>query len=179
MKYWKNITIELPKINLEEVSDKLMELDIIAVVIKDKRNINDSDWFHKNTEPVKYDSETHSVSLTVEGNLDNKALLKKVVHILKLNKIPKYSEEKFQDQDWELYNLSEDRTELNDLSSKEKKRVEEMAIEWEEWAKISNVLPWPVNPNVLAKRLEGDHAHIHQHRGPTAGQIADGKGKFL
>ena len=83
------------------------------------------------------------------------------------------------DQDWELYNLSEDRTELNDLSSKEKKRVEEMAIEWEEWAKISNVLPWPVNPNVLAKRLEGDHAHIHQHRGPTAGQIADGKGKFL
>lgn len=103
MKYWKNITIELPKINLEEVSDKLMELDIIAVVIKDKRNINDSDWFHKNTEPVRYDSETHSVSLTVEGNLDNKALLKEVVHSLKLNKIPKFSEEKFQDQDWELY----------------------------------------------------------------------------
>ena len=103
MKYWKNITIELPKINLEEVSDKLMELDIIAVVIKDKRNINDSDWFHKNTEPVRYDSETHSVSLTVEGNLDNKALLKDVVHSLKLNKIPKFSEEKFQDQDWELY----------------------------------------------------------------------------
>ena len=103
MKYWKNITIELPKINLEEVSDKLMELDIIAVVIKDKRNINDSDWFHKNTEPVKYDSETHSVSLTVEGKLDNKALLKDVVHSLKLNKIPKFSEEKFQDRDWELY----------------------------------------------------------------------------
>ena len=103
MKYWKNITIELPKINLEEVSDKLMELDIIAVVIKDKRNINDSDWFHKNTEPVKYDSETHSVSLTVEGSLNNKALLKEVVHSLKLNKIPKFSEEKFQDQDWELY----------------------------------------------------------------------------
>ena len=35
MKYWKNITIELPKIDLEEVSDKLIELDIIAVVIKD------------------------------------------------------------------------------------------------------------------------------------------------
>ena len=103
MKYWKNITIELPKINLEEVSDKLMELDIIAVVIKDKRNINDSEWFHKNTEPVKYDSETHLVSLTVEGNLDNKALLKEVVYSLKLNKTPKFSEEKFQDQDWELY----------------------------------------------------------------------------
>ena len=78
-----------------------------------------------------------------------------------------------------IYNLSEDRTELHDLSSNEKKRVEEMATEWEEWAKISNVLQWPVNPNVLAKRLEGDHAHIHQHRGPTAGQIAKGKGKFL
>tara|TARA_Y100000814_G_scaffold184339_2_gene134788 strand:+ start:736 stop:900 length:165 start_codon:yes stop_codon:yes gene_type:complete len=54
-----------------------------------------------------------------------------------------------------------------------------MSNEWKEWAKVSNVLPWPVDPNVMAKRLEGDHSHIHQHRGPTAGQIAEGKGKFL
>ena len=81
--------------------------------------------------------------------------------------------------DWELYNMNDDRTELNDLAGKEKERVKEMSTEWESWAKISNVLPWPVDPNVMAKRLEGDHSHIHQHRGPTAGQIAEGKGKFL
>ena len=69
--------------------------------------------------------------------------------------------------------------ELNDLSSSEGNRVKEMSNEWKEWAKVSNVLPWPVDPNVMAKRLEGDHSHIHQHRGPTAGQIAEGKGKFL
>ena len=31
----------------------------------------------------------------------------------------------------------------------------------------------------MAKRLEGEHSHIHQHRGATASQIAEGKGKFL
>ena len=82
-------------------------------------------------------------------------------------------------KDWELYNMNEDRTELNDLSSSEGNRVKDMSNEWKEWAKVSNVLPWPVDPNVMAKRLEGDHSHIHQHRGPTAGQIAEGKGKFL
>ena len=80
---------------------------------------------------------------------------------------------------WELYNIIEDRTELNDLSSNEKDIVKEMSKEWENWAKVSNVLPWPVDPNVVAKRLKGDHSHIHQHRGPKASDLKMGKGKFL
>ena len=75
--------------------------------------------------------------------------------------------------------MDKGQNQLNDLSSSEGNRVKEMSNEWKEWAKVSNVLPWPVDPNVMAKRLEGNHSHIHQHRGPTAGQIAEGKGKFL
>ncbi|HJN59218.1 MAG TPA: sulfatase-like hydrolase/transferase, partial [Dehalococcoidia bacterium] len=82
-------------------------------------------------------------------------------------------------KEWELYNIIEDRTELKDLSSKKKDLVKEMSKEWESWAQMSNVLPWPVDPNVVAKRLKGNHSHIHQHRGPTASDLKMGKGKFL
>ena len=44
---------------------------------------------------------------------------------------------------WELYDLKKDRTELEDLASKEPKRVEELSAKWTEWAKRANVLPKP------------------------------------
>jgi len=42
---------------------------------------------------------------------------------------------------WELYNLSEDRTELLDLSAKHPKRVKEMVAKWQEIAKTKERLP--------------------------------------
>ena len=62
--------------------------------------------------------------------------------------------------EWELYNMIDDRTELNNLAAKDTDRVNDMSSKWEEWAKNSNVLQWPVDPNVMAKRLEGEHSHI-------------------
>ena len=41
---------------------------------------------------------------------------------------------------WELYNLNEDRTELNDLAASDKARVAEMAKRYDEWAKRCGVL---------------------------------------
>ncbi len=40
---------------------------------------------------------------------------------------------------WELFNLAEDHTEMNDLSEKYPQRVEMMNHAWEEWAKKMNV----------------------------------------
>jgi len=70
---------------------------------------------------------------------------------------------------WELYNISDDRTEQNDLIDGEKDRVKALEKAYFEWAERAEVLPWPVNPNVIAKRLKGDHAHITQHRAPLSG----------
>lgn len=42
---------------------------------------------------------------------------------------------------WELYNLSNDRTEQHDLAAERTDMVKEMAAAWEEWAKTHNVLP--------------------------------------
>ncbi len=41
--------------------------------------------------------------------------------------------------DWELYNLADDRTEMNNLAVQFPERVEEMAVMWEEWAVRANV----------------------------------------
>ena len=46
---------------------------------------------------------------------------------------------------WELYNLDEDRTELNNLNQKEKKRLREMTDKWEAWAIVDKVYPKPSN----------------------------------
>jgi arylsulfatase len=44
--------------------------------------------------------------------------------------------------DWELYNLGEDRTELNDLAEQTLDRVAAMAALYAEWAARSRVEPW-------------------------------------
>lgn len=75
------------------------------------------------------------------------------------------------DQPWELYNMSDDRTELNDLASQEPKRVAELEKAYNEWAERAGVLPWPVIPSVVAKRLKGKHDHISQHRAPLSGEM--------
>ncbi len=44
---------------------------------------------------------------------------------------------------WELYDMSSDRTELHDLATAQPQRVEQMARQWERWARRAHVLPYP------------------------------------
>ncbi len=71
--------------------------------------------------------------------------------------------------EWELYNIPEDRTELNNLAPSEPGRVDAMLQRYNEWSGRAGVLDWPVNPNVLAKRTKGKRDHISQHRSPIRG----------
>lgn len=43
---------------------------------------------------------------------------------------------------WELYNIEEDRTELNDLSSKYPDVVTKLTDQWQKWADEVGVVPW-------------------------------------
>jgi arylsulfatase len=47
-------------------------------------------------------------------------------------------------EDWELYNLKADRTEMNNLAAAHPARVAEMKSKWEAWAKRAHVEPWEV-----------------------------------
>lgn len=46
-----------------------------------------------------------------------------------------------ENQPWELYNMEKDRPEMHNLAEKNRKRVEEMAAQWDAWAARANVLP--------------------------------------
>jgi arylsulfatase A-like enzyme len=45
---------------------------------------------------------------------------------------------------WSLYNLSEDRTEMNNLADKYPEMVDELAQKWQEWALRAFIIPKPV-----------------------------------
>lgn len=44
---------------------------------------------------------------------------------------------------WELYDMERDRTEVHDLAKKNPAQVEELAAQWESWARRTHVIPWP------------------------------------
>ena len=48
--------------------------------------------------------------------------------------------------DWELYDMDKDRTELNNLASQKRDLVEQMTQMWKEWANRVGVKPWPLHP---------------------------------
>lgn len=47
---------------------------------------------------------------------------------------------------WELYNIEEDRTELDNLVEGNTGKAEELQTEYDAWAERCGVLPWPVDP---------------------------------
>jgi len=49
---------------------------------------------------------------------------------------------------WKLYDMERDRTEMDDLSSKEPKVVESLAKKWDAWASENQVTPLPTNYRV-------------------------------
>ena len=78
---------------------------------------------------------------------------------------------------WELYNIPEDRTELNDKASTESNRVKSMLNAYQEWTERAGVLDWPVREGFLAKRMKGKRDHISQHRSPRP--YTDAEPKWL
>ena len=50
------------------------------------------------------------------------------------------------DQTWELYDISKDRVESNDLAAKMPEKVKELSAKYDAWAKRAQVEPWPVVP---------------------------------
>jgi arylsulfatase len=45
-------------------------------------------------------------------------------------------------KEWELYDMANDRTELNDLAEEQPRKVSQLAKLYEQWAKQCHVLPW-------------------------------------
>jgi arylsulfatase len=61
---------------------------------------------------------------------------------------------------WELYNMDQDRTELNNLAESNRTKADEMGKLYEEWAARCGVSPWPIPPHNWDPRMIGGHNHI-------------------
>ena len=70
-------------------------------------------------------------------------------------------------KDWELYNMVEDRTELHDLSHKNRDMTEKLKRSYEQWAKRCGVLAWPPKDAEVVLKMRGEHIHLSYHRGRT------------
>jgi len=46
-----------------------------------------------------------------------------------------------QPEKWELYNVKQDRTELNNLAEKQPEMVSDLSAQWQAWAKRAGVFP--------------------------------------
>jgi arylsulfatase A-like enzyme len=55
---------------------------------------------------------------------------------------------------WELYDLSKDRSELNDLSTKQPERVKTLTAKWEAWAERAHVKPYPADAEKKTKKAK-------------------------
>ena len=53
---------------------------------------------------------------------------------------------------WELYNLAEDRSELNDLSKEQPEKLQSMIKLWTEQANRTKVIPWPNGKQKTTKK---------------------------
>ena len=49
-------------------------------------------------------------------------------------------------QDWELYHLKQDRSEMNNLAAQNPGKVKELEAKWDVWAHRAFVKPWPWKP---------------------------------
>lgn len=54
--------------------------------------------------------------------------------------------------DWELYDLSNDRSEIHDVAEQHPERVQQMSAEWAAWARRAGVIPWEDTLNMYFRR---------------------------
>ena len=60
---------------------------------------------------------------------------------------------------WELYNMSEDRTELNNLAENEKDRLLKMQNSYKEWMNRCGVEDWPIPSQTWNPIMHAPHTH--------------------
>jgi len=107
MKTWKNITLDLPKMDLNLVSDILSILDVLSFTILDKQNESDSNWFDDPNHKMTITGNTHNLVLLIHANHDVNQLLLEIQSLLILPFPPSYKEEIFEDKDWVTFTQSQ------------------------------------------------------------------------
>ena len=108
MKKWKNITINLPGINLYPLIDYFSNFPYIySISIKDKLPLNKSYWFDDPSKRITLNGDNHLITFMMEFDYKINELLYLIKTFLNLDEEPSYYEEIFSDRDWIQYTQSQ------------------------------------------------------------------------
>ena len=109
MPAWKNITLDLPGHDLQDVTEKLGKMNrILSSTLLDRRSEKESDWIDDPEDPhPSISGDTHLLVLLVAAATNTGQLMNDVQSHLKLKKEPHHFEEIFEDRDWIKHSRSQ------------------------------------------------------------------------
>ena len=101
MPAWKNITLNIPHEDLDQISESISIINsILAITIIDKLSDKQSEWYEDNDKNRNHNGSNYYIKLLVPGLTNADKLIDDIIKITNLFKIELVSEEIFEDRDW-------------------------------------------------------------------------------
>ena len=104
MKKWKNITIDIPSLDLPLLIDYTSNLDeIYSVSVFDKLSEQESNWYDHNHDKKTINGDEHFLKFLVKHDYNSNQLIEIIKHFFNVDYTIKYHEEIFDDKNWILH----------------------------------------------------------------------------
>ena len=101
MPAWKNITLDIPKGDLNSISEKISEIKrVLSITITDKIDEPNSKWFDEGGKQQPLLGETHLIKLLTSASINSELLNNDIRKKLEDETINILKEEIFEDRDW-------------------------------------------------------------------------------
>lgn len=101
MPAWKNITLDIPKGDLNSISEKISEINrVLSITITDKIDEPNSKWFDEGGKQQPLLGETHLIKLLTSASINSELLNNDIRKKLEDETINILKEEIFEDRDW-------------------------------------------------------------------------------
>lgn len=101
MPAWKNITLDIPKGDLNSISEKISEINrVLSITITDKIDEPNSKWFDEGGKQQPLLGETHLMKLLTSASINSELLNNDIRKKLEDETINILKEEIFEDRDW-------------------------------------------------------------------------------
>ena len=101
MPAWKNITLDIPKGDLNSISEKISEIKrVLSITITDKIDEPNSKWFDEGGKQQPLIGETHLMKLLTSASINSELLNNDIRKKLEDETINVLKEEIFEDRDW-------------------------------------------------------------------------------
>ena len=101
MPAWKNITLDIPKGDLNEISESISEINrVLSITIIDRIDEPDSKWFDEDGKKQTLNGKSHLIRILTSASVSSNILNEEICLKLEDPSITILTEEIFEDRDW-------------------------------------------------------------------------------